>query len=99
MGFFNPHFFSKIYHFIFRADTGNTGKHAAIIGGASAAGGIGLLLIIGGVAFAVVMFRLVRLLMKNPNQVRDLYATQDGSANRQSSYIEEDDMIARNEIF
>ena len=45
------------------------------------------------------MFRLVRLLMKNPNQVRDLYATQDGSANRQSSYIEEDDMIARNEIF
>ena len=95
MGFFNPHFFSKIYHFIFRADTGNTGKQAAIIGGASAAGGIGLLLIIGGVGFAVVKFRPVRLLIKKPNQVRDLQATQDGSANR----IEEDDMIARNEIF
>lgn len=58
-------------------DTGNTGKQAAIIFGASAAGGVGLLLIIGGVAFVVVKFRLVRLLMKKPNQVRDLYATQD----------------------
>ena len=63
------------------------------------AGGIGLLLIIWGVAFSVVKFHLVRLLMKKPNQVRDLYATQDGSANRQSSCIEEDDMISRNEIF
>ena len=58
--------------FIFHADTGNTGKQAAVIFGASAAGGIGLLLIIAGVAFVVVKFRLVRLLMKKPNQVRDL---------------------------
>ena len=33
--------------------TGNTGKQAAIIGGAIAVGGIGLLLITGGVAFVV----------------------------------------------
>ena len=83
-GIFQLSFLLKklIYHFIFYADTGNTGKQAAIIGGASAAGGIGLLLIIGGVAFVVVKFRLVRLLIKKPNQVRDLYATQDGSASR-----------------
>ena len=70
---------SKKNSFIFHADTGNTGKQAAVIFGASAAGGIGLLLIIAGVAFVVVKFRLVRLLMKKPNQVRDLYATQDES--------------------
>ena len=39
--------------FVYYAYTGNTGKQAAIIGGASAVGGIGLLLIIGGVAFVV----------------------------------------------
>ena len=73
---------SKKNSFICYADTGNTRKQAAIIGGASAAGGFGLLLIIGGVAFVVVKFRLVRLLIKKLNQVRDLYATQDGSASR-----------------
>ena len=35
------------------------------------AGGIGWLLIIGGVAFVVVKYRLVRLLIKKPNQVKD----------------------------
>ena len=68
---------SKKNSFIFHADTGNTGKQAAVIFGASAAGGVGLLFLVGGVAFVVVKFRLVRLLMKKPNQVRDLYATQD----------------------
>ena len=52
-----------------------------------------------GVAFVVVKNRFVRLLTMKPNQVTDLYATQDGAGNRESPYIEEDDMTARNEIF
>ena len=63
---------SFIKNIIFHAGTGNTGKQAAIVGDASAARGIGLLLIVGGVAFVVVKFRLVRLLMKKQSQVKDL---------------------------
>ena len=51
-------------------------KNATIIGGKSAAGGIALLLKIGGVAFSSVKFHIVRLQIRKPNQVRDVLAPQ-----------------------
>lgn len=70
-------------------DTGTTGKQAAIIGGATAGGGVGLLLIIG-LAFLFVKYRIARLLL-NRNKVVDMYATADEHmSGTGSAYVQED---------
>lgn len=71
------------------SDTGTTGKQAAIIGGATAGGGVGLLLIIG-LAFLFVKYRIARLLL-NRNKVVDMYATADEHmSGTGSAYVQED---------
>jgi len=46
---------SKKNYFVHHADNGNTWKQTGIIGGASTAGRISLLLIFGGVVFVFVL--------------------------------------------
>ena len=76
-------------------DTGNADRQAVVIGSATAAGGVGLIAIIV-LAVLFVKYRIARLLL-NRNKVGDLYTTQDEHLNRRNAYIQEDDMIEKNE--
>ena len=82
------------HNFIF-LDTGNTDKQAVVIGSATAAGGVGL---VGLVVLAVlfVKYRIARLLL-NRSRVGDLYTTQDEHTSRRTAYIQEADMIEKDE--
>ena len=65
--------------------------------GAGAAGGFALIVIIA-LAVLAVKYRLARTLM-NRNKVGDLYTTQDEQMSRRNAYIQEDDMIEREDSF
>ena len=66
--------------------------------GAGAAGGFALIVIIALAASLAVKYRLARRLM-NRNKVGDLYTTQDEQMSRRNAYIQEDDMIEREDSF
>ncbi|CAH3044643.1 unnamed protein product, partial [Porites evermanni] len=80
-------------------DEGDTGKsqQTALIGGAAAAGGLSLIVIIA-LAVLAVKYRIARRFM-NRNKVGDLYTTQDEQMSRRNAYIQEDDMIEREDSF
>ena len=65
--------------------------------GAGAAGGFALIVIIA-LAVLAVKYRLARRLM-NRNKVGDLYTTQDEQMSRRNAYIQEDDMIEKEDSF
>ena len=65
--------------------------------GAGAAGGFALIVIIA-LAVLAVKYRLARRLM-NRNKVGDLYTTQDEQMSRRNAYIQEDDIIEREDSF
>lgn len=82
-------------HNVIFLDTGNTDKQAVVIGSATAAGGVGLVAIIV-LAVLFVKYRIARLLL-NRSKVGDLYTTQDEHLSRRTAYIQEDDMIEKDE--
>ena len=75
------------------SDTDENKQQAAMIGGAAAAGGVGLLALIA-LVFLFVKYRIARLLM-NRNKVGDLYTTQDEQLSRRNAYIQDDDTIEK----
>ena len=77
-------------------DTGKS-QQIALIGGAAAAGGLSLIVIIA-LAVLAVKYRIARRFM-NRNKVGDLYTTQDEQMSRRNAYIQEDDMIEREDSF
>ena len=85
--------FTILFLFVF-IDTGK--QSAAVIGGATAAGGIGLVAVIA-LAVVLVKYRILRL-MTNKNKVRDMYSgtTQDEQMSRRNTYIQDDDTVERN---
>ncbi len=74
------------------ADTGQN-KQTALIGGVAAAGGFGLIAV-AALAVLFVKYRIARRFM-NRNKVGDLYTTQDEQLSRRNAYIQEDDMIEK----
>ena len=74
-------------------DTGKNKQPAALIGGVAAAGGFGLIAVVA-LAVLAVKYRIARRFM-NRNKVGDLYTTQDEQLSRRNAYIQEDDMIER----
>ena len=76
-------------------DPGNPdkSKQTALIGGVAAAGGFGLIAV-AALAFLFVKYRIARRFM-NRNKVGDLYTTQDEQLSRRHAYIQEDDMIEK----
>ena len=68
-----------------------------MIGGVAGASGVGLIAIIA-LAVLFVKYRIARRLM-NRNKVGDLYTTQDEQLSRRNAYIQEDDMIEREDSF
>ena len=62
-----------------------------------AVGGLALIAIIA-LAVLAVKYRLARRLM-NRNKVGDLYTTQDEQMSRRNAYIQEDDMIEKEDSF
>ena len=85
--------FSKHMHDFSVSDTDENKQQAAMIGGAAAAGGVGLLALIA-LVFLFVKYRIARLLM-NRNKVGDLYTTQDEQLSRRNAYIQDDDTIEK----
>ena len=83
-----------LQYYFFSLDTGK--QSAAVIGGATAAGGIGLVAVIA-LAVVLVKYRILRL-MTNKNKVRDMYSgtTQDEQMSRRNTYIQDDDTVERN---
>ena len=77
-------------------DTGKS-QQTALIGGAAAVGGLALIAIIA-LAVLAVKYRLARRLM-NRNKVGDLHTTQDEQMSRRNAYIQEDDMIEKEDSF
>ena len=84
----------QYYFFFVFIDTGK--QSAAVIGGVTAAGGIGLVAVIA-LAVVLVKYRVLRL-MTNKNKVRDMYSdtTQDEKTSRRNFYIRDDDTVERN---
>ena len=84
----------QYYFFFVFIDTGK--QSAAVIGGVTAAGGIGLVAVIA-LAVVLVKYRVLRL-MTNKNKVRDMYSdtTQDEETSRRNFYIRDDDTVERN---
>ncbi|KAL9987825.1 hypothetical protein ACROYT_G002193 [Oculina patagonica] len=68
-------------------------KQTALIGGVAAAGGFGLIAV-AALAVLFVKYRIARRFM-NRNKVGDLYTTQDEQLSRRNAYIQEDDMIEK----
>ena len=77
-------------------DTGQS-KQAAMVGGAAAAGGFGLVAVVA-LAVLFVKYRIARRFM-NRNKVGDLYTTKDEQMSRKNAYIQEDDMIEKGDSF
>ena len=71
-------------------------QSAAVIGGATAAGGVGLVAVIG-LAVVFVKYRILRL-MKNKNKVRDMYTgtTQDQQMNSGNAHIQDGETVEAN---
>jgi len=78
-------------------DAGQSEKQAALIGGAAGAGAVGLIALIA-LAVLFVKYRIARRFM-NRNKVGDLYTTQDQETSRRNAYIQEDDMIEKDDAF
>lgn len=78
-------------------DTDQNKQTGALIGGVAAAGGFGLIAIIA-LAVLFVKYRIARRFM-NRNKVGDLYTTQDQQLSRKNAYIQEDDMIDKEDTF
>ncbi|CAH3173234.1 unnamed protein product [Porites evermanni] len=78
---------------------GGTGQsqNIAFIGGAAAGGGLALIAIIA-LAVLAVKYRLARKFM-NRNKVGDLYTAKDEKMSRRNAYIQEDDMIEKEDAF
>ena len=78
-------------------DPGNPdkSKQTALIGGVAAAGGFGLIAVAALVVLSV-KYRLARRFM-NRSKVGDLYTTQGEQMGRQNAYIQEDDMIEKDD--
>ena len=77
-------------------DTEQNKQTVALIGGAAAAGGLGLIAFIA-LAVLFVKYRIARRFM-NRNKVGDLYTTQDQQLSRKHAYIQEDDMIDKDDV-
>ena len=77
-------------------DTGKS-QQTALIGGAAAVGGLALIAIIA-LAVSAAEYRIARIFM-NRNKVGDLYTTQDEQMSRRNAYIQEDDMIEKEDFF
>ena len=75
----------------------DTEKQSSLIGGIAGASGVGLIAIIA-VAVLFVKYRIARRFM-NRNKVGDLYATKDEQMSRRNAYIQEDDMIEKEDSF
>ena len=84
---------TEIFHVV---GTGQSQK-IAFIGGAAAGGGLALIAIIA-LAVLAVKYRLARKFM-NRNKVGDLYAAKDEQMSRRNAYIQEDDMIEKEDAF
>jgi len=82
--------------FSFVIDTRKS-QQTALTGGAAAVGGLALIAIIA-LAVLAAKYRLARRFM-NRNKVGDLYATQDEQMSRRNAYIQEDDMIEKEDSF
>jgi len=78
-------------------DAGQSEKQSALIGGAAGAGAVGLIALIA-LAVLFVKYRIARRFM-NRNKVGDLYTTQDQEMSRRNAYIQEDDMIEKDDTF
>ena len=81
-----------VYNSIFFVFIDTEKQSAAVIGGATAAGGVGLVGIIA-LAAVFVKYRILQLMI-NKNKVRDMHddTTQDEQMSRRSSYIQDDDI-------
>ena len=77
-------------------DTGQN-KNAALIGGMAGAGGFGLIAVIA-LAVLFVKYRIARRFM-NRNKVGDIYTTHEQQMSRKNAYIQEDDMIEKDDSF
>ena len=84
---------TEIFHFV---GTGQS-QNIAFIGGAEAGGGLALIAIIA-LAVLAVKYRLARKFM-NRNKVGDLYTAKDEQMSRRNAYIQEDDMIEKEDAF
>ena len=78
-------------------DTGKTDKQTVMIGSVTAAGGVAVLAIIGLVVLFI-KYRITRLMM-NRNKVGDLYTTQDEQISRKNAYVQEEDVIEKEDFF
>ena len=72
-------------------DTEQNKQTGALIGGAAAAGGFGLIAFVA-LAVLFVKYRITRRFM-NRNKVEENYTTQDHQLSRKNAYIQEDDKI------
>ena len=72
-------------------------KNAALIGGVAGASGFGLIAVIA-LAVLFVKYRIARRFM-NRNKVGDIYTTQEQQMSRKNAYIQEDDMIEKDDSF
>jgi len=72
-------------------------KQDALIAAVGAAGGVGLIAIIA-LAVLFVKYRIARRFM-NRNKVADLYTTEDQEMSRRNAYIQEGDMIEKDDTF
>ena len=88
--------YSKLLHFSIFLDTGQS-KNAALIGGVAGVSGFGLIAIVA-LAVLFVKYRIARRFM-NRNKVGDLYTTQEEQISRKNAYIQEDDMIEKEDSF
>ena len=84
---------TEIFHVV---GTGQS-QNIAFIGGAAAGGGLALIAIIA-LAVLAVKYRLARKFM-NRNKVGDLYTAKDEQMSRRNAYIQEDDMIEKEDAF
>ena len=89
-------FFFCLFLVIAVIDTEQNKQTGALIGGAAAAGGFGLIAFIA-LAVLFVKYRIARRFM-NRNKVGDLYTTQDEQMSRKHAYIQEDDMIDNDDV-
>lgn len=78
-------------------ETEQNKQNGALIGGTAAAGGFGLIAFVA-LAVLFVKYRIARRFM-NRNKVGDLYTTQDEKLSRRNTYIQEDDMIEKENAF
>ena len=77
-------------------ETEQNKQNGALIGGTAAAGGFGLIAFVA-LAVLFVKYRIARRF--NRNKVGDLYTTQDEQLSRRNAYIQEDDMIEKENAF